>query len=110
MATLEGRWEDGVRHLGAALQADPKSAEAHNTLGSLFLRRGELEKARGELAEAVRLQPKFAWAHYNLGLVLLQQKKSEEAARAFRQALASDPGFRPAKDALARLESSDGQR
>jgi tetratricopeptide (TPR) repeat protein len=109
MATLEGRWQDGVRHLRAALHADPQSAEAHNTLGSLYLRRGELEKAQGELAEAVRLQPKFTWAHYNLGLVLRKQKRGEEAALAFRQALDSDPGFRPAREALDRLESSQGQ-
>ena len=46
LATLEGQWEDGERHLRAALKSDPLSAEAHNTLGSLYLRRQDLLRAR----------------------------------------------------------------
>jgi tetratricopeptide (TPR) repeat protein len=105
--TIEGRWEEGVRHLRAALEADPQSAEAHNSLGSLYLRQGSLGPAEQEFTAAIQLQPKFAWAHYNLGLVLRQQKRNQEAALAFRRALTADPNFRAAREALDRL---DGQR
>ena len=104
LATLEGKWEEGERHLGLALAAEPNSSEAHNTLGSLYLRRGELERAREAFLKTIALDAKLAGAHYNLGLVLRQQKKTDEAAQAFRQALSLDPQFRPAREALERLE------
>ena len=104
LATLEGQWEDGERHLRAALESDPQSAEAHNTLGSLYLRRQDLLRARDEFTAAIRLDPKFAWGHYNLGLTFHQQKRDAEAAREFHAALEADPQFRAARIALDRLE------
>ena len=37
------------QHMLLALRADPSSAEAHNTLGGIYLQRGELEPARRRL-------------------------------------------------------------
>jgi len=101
LAVLDSRWEEGERHLLAARRSDPQAAEAPNTLGSLYLRRGELERARDAFEEAIRLEPKFASAHYNLGLVFRRQKLGEKAEREFREALAADPQFQPERAALA---------
>jgi Tfp pilus assembly protein PilF len=89
--------------LRAAIQADPNSAEAHNTLGSLDLKRGDLKSAGKEFVEAIRLNPRFA-PQYNLGLILRQQHRKGVAAREFQEALSADPQFRPARDALDRLK------
>jgi tetratricopeptide (TPR) repeat protein len=105
---LEGRWDEGVQHLRAALRVDPQSAEAHNALGSLSLRKGDLGAAAGEFTEALRLDPKFPWAHYNLGLVFQRQNRLNEAIREFHEALTDDPQFQAAREALYRLE--DPQR
>ena len=40
-----------------AIAADPKSFEAHVSLGLLLAREGKLEQARPELAEATTLDP-----------------------------------------------------
>jgi tetratricopeptide (TPR) repeat protein len=106
LATMEDKWDEAERHLGLALSADPKSSEVNNTLGSLYLKRGDLNQARDFFVKTIALDAKMAGAHYNLGLVLRQQKKNEEAAQAFRQALLADPQFRPAREALQRLEGS----
>jgi Flp pilus assembly protein TadD len=89
--------------LRRSLQIDPNSAEAHNALGSLYLRRGALAQAKAAFADAIRLQPGFAWAHYNLGLALGREDKKEDAAREFRAALDADPKFSAARKALEKL-------
>jgi Flp pilus assembly protein TadD len=76
----------------SALRADPGSAEAHNTLGMIYLQRGELEPARRQFEETIRLQPKLASAHYNLGLVYQQQGKTDAAAQEFRAAKEAEGG------------------
>jgi len=88
----------------AALKSDPLSSEAHNSLGSLYLTRHDLDRARDEFTAAIRFDPKFAWGHYNLGLTFHQQKNDEDAAREFRKALDLDPKFRAARTALDHLE------
>ena len=103
LATLQGNWDTGSRHLQAAIDADPGNAAPHNALGNLYLRKKELDRAHREFVEAVRLNPKDAWAHYNLGVVLRHNNETAQAAAEFRKALECDPQFRDASDALARL-------
>ena len=83
---MEKNWNEAQQRMLAALHTDPGSAEAHNTLGGIYLQRGELEPARHQFEEAIRLQTNFAAAHYYLGLVFQKQGKSEEAEREFRAA------------------------
>jgi len=77
-------------------------------LGSLYLRKDDLDKAVPEFREAVRLRPQFARAHYNLGLVFQKQNRKEDAAREFQRVLALDPQFRPAREALQKLAKDSG--
>jgi Flp pilus assembly protein TadD len=75
-------------------------------LGSLYLRKGDLEKAVREFQEVIRLRPQMASAHYNLGLAFRKQNRENDAVIEFRRALAVDPQFRPAREALGRLANS----
>ena len=79
-------WAEAQQQMLAALHADPNSAEAHNTLGGIYLQRGELAPAQHQFEEAIRLQAKLASAHYNLALVFQKQGKKEDAVREFRAA------------------------
>lgn len=49
LSTLMQDWGEAQQQSLSALHTDPGSAEVHNTLGSIYLRRGRLELARGEL-------------------------------------------------------------
>ena len=98
-----GRWCEVSE---SSLTTNPDSAEAHNTLGSIYVRKGDPESARGEFEEAIRLKADYAWAHYNLGLVYRVLREPEAARTEFQKALVADPEFRAARDALTHLEQS----
>jgi len=103
LAALHGQWGAGERHLRAPFDLDPLSPDAHNTLGSLYLRKGDLNQAVAEFREALRLRPNSASICYNLGLAFPKQNKDDEAANEFHRALAIDSRFRPEREALRRL-------
>ena len=104
--TMEEKWDAGEGHLLAAIRIQPASAEAHNMLGSLHMRRGDLGPAAAEFAEAIRVDPQFAAAHYNLGIIFRRQQKAQQAAQEFQKVLSIDPSFQPARAALDRLQSA----
>ena len=60
------RYDEALVQVQAALDINPASFEAHNTLGGLLLERGDREKAWQHIAEALRLEPDYAPAMENL--------------------------------------------
>jgi Tfp pilus assembly protein PilF len=58
-----GRLGDAVREQRAALDREPRLAQAHYGLGLAFEKRGEGEAARREFAAYARLEPRsyLAW-------------------------------------------------
>ena len=81
--------EEGVRHLAAALDADPRFAQAHNDLG-------------------VALRPDDAMLRNNLGLALLELGRTAEAAEQFAKAVRIAPDFAEARENLVR--ATEGSR
>jgi Flp pilus assembly protein TadD len=73
----------------AATQA--KSALALAGLGSVALRRGELETAADRLLSALQLDMNLWKAHYRLGLALVRLNRADEARVAFSTALRLQP-------------------
>jgi peroxiredoxin len=76
-------------------------AEAHNILGTAWLRESQqsgdpdqLRAAEQSFGEAIKADPGFAAPHYDLGELLLHQNRGSEAASAFKdfvRASADDP-------------------
>jgi Tfp pilus assembly protein PilF len=60
------RYDEAMVQAQAALDINPASYEAHNTLGGLLLDRGDREKAWQHIVEALRLEPDYAPAMENL--------------------------------------------
>jgi len=54
---------------------------AHNNLGFLFLRRGELDKAISQFQEALNIRSRNSESHYNLGAALIQNNIGNALAR-----------------------------
>ena len=103
---------DGAERLcRKALKIDPESAEAHDHLGDVLVRRGMPEQAKAHFARAIQYQPGCASAHVNLGRLLRKQGKPKEGIEHFKKAVEIDPKLAGAHDnwgnALAELGQFD---
>ena len=78
------------------LAKSPDAFLAHNNLGMLLLRRGEVNDAIPHLEKALELQPDFAEAHNNLGEALLRKGQTEQAAAEFAKSLELETNNAPA--------------
>jgi tetratricopeptide (TPR) repeat protein len=88
-----GDMEAGVNEISAAVRLDPKNAQAHLNLGSVYMQTNQELKARGEFEKAVELEPWFPEAQNNLGLVLAKNGALDEAIEHFRRASELSPGY-----------------
>jgi len=90
-------WRDsGVPHVGLgdsyrAIYYAPRSAAAHNTLGTLFQAMGRRADARVQYEIAARLDPMAGYAHNNLCYGWVLEGDASRALQACRRALSLDP-------------------
>ena len=77
------------QQIDAALDLDPKSAEAHNFRGSLLERAGETKQALAEFLDAIGIRPEYPLAHLNTGRMLAQTGNSAAARLHLQQAALS---------------------
>ena len=88
---LIGRFDDADRHLKLAVEIDPRSAQAWNSIGLLAHDRAHYAEAESAFREALRLRPQFAAALINLANALLALYRRPEAVLALESALAIEP-------------------
>ena len=84
-----------------ALERDPGLAAAHNNLGGIAHRRGDVSMARIEFQAALDLDPEQPEARYNLASLLYQQGDLEQAVSEFRRVVERTPWFADAHYNLA---------
>jgi tetratricopeptide (TPR) repeat protein len=97
----QGKFDESVKHLTAALQIDNDQPDVHSSLGYVLARQGKFDKAIEHLTEALQLNPNLADAHNYLGYVLTQQGKLDEAIPCFTVAIQLDPTLTDARHYLA---------
>ncbi len=102
-----GHYEAARRREAKVLQlvsSDHERAEAHNIIGTAWLRESaqstanmdKLRAAEESFQRAVRLDPVFDAAYFNLGDALLRQNREAEGAGAFKnfiEAAAKNPAY-----------------
>ncbi len=71
----------------------PDDPEAYYNLGTLNLRRNDLQQARQYLEQTVKLRPNYPEAWNNLGMIAAQQGQTDDAIRNFQQSIAQRPNF-----------------
>jgi TolB-like protein/KaiC/GvpD/RAD55 family RecA-like ATPase/tetratricopeptide (TPR) repeat protein len=74
-----------------ALQLDPALAEAHATLGFVFLGEFDLRRAEEEFMRAIELKPSYAMAHQWYFRVLCSELTWDEALWEIEKAVELDP-------------------
>jgi protein O-mannosyl-transferase len=74
-------WQNSETLWNHALAVTDQNDVAHNNLGFLFLRRGELDKATSEFQTALEIRSRNTQSHYGLGMALIQSNLGNVLAR-----------------------------
>src|SRR5437016_4534725 len=74
-------WENSEMLWNHTLAITPDNDTAHNNLGYLFLRRGELDRAISHFETALKIRSGNTSAHYNLGGALIENTLASALAR-----------------------------
>jgi len=86
-----------------AVDTSPGSADAHLTLGSVYLNNGEYENAISEFKKSSELAPQLWGIHNYLGIVYQKQNKFDEAKNEFELELKYHPNHKETKKNLEEL-------
>ena len=76
----QGRTDEAIANLEAAIEANPKNAAAYDYLGTIYVEQGKLEDAEATYRLLTRNQPSAA-AYQELAEVLTRLGRTEEARR-----------------------------
>ncbi len=88
-----GYLDEAAASFQQVLLERPDDAEAHYNLGTLNLRRKDLEGARQHLQRSVDLKPNYPEAWNNLGLIAGQENRVDEALHCFQRSLEQRPTY-----------------
>jgi tetratricopeptide (TPR) repeat protein len=84
-------WKSSTSLFEHALAATRDNYVAHNNLGALLSKAGDLAGAESHFAEAVRIKPNYAEGLGNLGSCREKQGRSAEAEELFARSLKAHP-------------------
>ena len=105
-----GRLDDAIEECLRAIDIDPDFGNPYNDIGSYMMAKGDLDGAIPWLQKAL-LAPRYesyCFPHFNLGRVYEERGEFRRAAQEYRLALAEDARFRPAEEALQRVQPLAG--
>lgn len=75
------------------IASKPDDAEAHYNLGTLYLRKNDLQQARVYLGQTVKLRADYPEAWNNLGMIAGQENRPDEAIQNFNRSLQLRPDY-----------------
>lgn len=87
-AVNAGEWDAAIMKLSAAVEANPKNADAHNYLGFAYRKMGQLELAFDHYSKALAIDPEHRGAHEYVGEAYLMTDnlaKAEEHLKTLDQ-------------------------
>lgn len=95
---------DSRNLLDQVLKADPNNAQAHETMGFLAFREGNIEEARKWYSEAVKLDSQSYLAHYYYASLSMQENDADEDTEieaSLRASIRLNPRFAQSYERLA---------
>jgi tetratricopeptide (TPR) repeat protein len=105
----QGKLDEAITCLQAAVERNPHDAQSLNNLGVTFRLAGRLDEAVACSRRALELKPDYVDAHNSLGVAFERQNKLDQAAACFRQVLKRNPGFAEAHSNLAAILDRQGK-
>jgi tetratricopeptide (TPR) repeat protein len=99
-----GEYDDAVKELEAAAQADPKLPFVHFNLGLAYVHKQDYERARNEFHKDIALEPDVPFSYEQLGSLESTAGNEDEAAKNYRSALKLDPQRINSRMGLAKIE------
>jgi Flp pilus assembly protein TadD len=84
-------WQSSTELFDHALAVTQGNWLAHNNLGDVLLRKGNIEEATAHFRESLRIEPDDARARFNLGVALGVQHQTEAAIEQYEEAARLDP-------------------
>jgi tetratricopeptide (TPR) repeat protein len=105
----QGRLQEAAELQLKALALDPKLAQAHINLVSLYGRMRDAAGAEKHYREAIAVAPNADEAFYNFGVFCYQSNRRAEAKAAFQKAIAINPGRAGAHNNLGMLLQEEGK-
>ena len=100
--------EEATQAYKEAIKLNSDDADAHNNLGDVYRRQGNLDLAIELIQSVIELYPKNAEAYLNLGHAYIDQGKLEKATQAYRQVVlikaSDDEGLKIRQVAVTALE------
>lgn len=98
-----------IEHLEKAVLIYPPFLQAHNVLGTRYIRTGEYNKSLIEFQRALSLDPRLAQTYHNLSTALYFLRRFPEAEASARQALKLDPLLLSSRYMLGRILFAEQQ-
>jgi len=83
----QGRVEDSVQRIRAAVEANPQSAALHRLWGVVALGMGQVEEAEASLRRAIEVNPDDLAAYRQLASLYAGTQRLDEAIRTYEKAL-----------------------
>jgi len=104
----EGRTAEAVTEFEALLRIDPASAQAHYSLGNIWLKEpGRLDDAIAQFEAAIQLRPRSAEFRLRLAVALLKGTgRTQEAVAQLEEALRLQPDLALARRLLMLVQES----
>jgi tetratricopeptide (TPR) repeat protein len=102
-------YDDALKELDAAAQADPKLPFVHFNLGLAYVHKQDYDRAREEFHKDIALEPDVPFAYEQLGSLESTAGNEDEAAKNYRSALKIDPQRIVSLMGLAKIEEHQQQ-
>ena len=87
----DATYEQAIRALHRAIEIDPRSHNALNTLGIALITKGKLDEGQSLFERVLQVKPDFAGAHYNLGACLFNKGDLGGAIQHYATAIKYEP-------------------
>ncbi|MGA8067468.1 MAG: tetratricopeptide repeat protein [Terriglobales bacterium] len=97
-------YDDAVKELDAAAQADPKLPFVHFNLGLAFVHKQDYDRAREEFHKDIAVEPDLPFSYEQLGSVESTAGNDDQAASDYRKALQRNPNLINSRLGLAKIE------